>query len=718
MRKLYLALFLSMFWTSTIFAVEYQTIDGIEYELDASTNSATVTGTPSGAVVIPASVKYNNRTYNVTKITSLKSSITSLVVPEGVTTIVAQLCSYQTLLTSVTLPSTIQRIEDLAFKGCSSLISINLPEGLTYIGQYAFADCSVLPSITIPSTLTSMGDNAFQDSKNLTKIVWKAKHCVDFTSESVAPFTKAAYNSNTGDYYYYNNYTTSIEFGEEVEYIPAYLCRAFMNLSTITIPNNVKEIGQRAFLGYYRTSLYTFDSKLQSVKFGTGLEKIGAYAFVGRKGLASITIPDNCTEIGTGVFGNCDNLQNVTLGKNISIISDEVFNYDNNLNTINIYANIPPAITAKAFETYPDLKAITLNVRSGAYDAYKAANVWKDMYIQVLENDLRTFSLSVSSADESKGLTTSGGKYDEDSEILIYASPKSGYQFDKWKDGNTDNPRTVKMTGDLAFVAYFVAEPTTYTLTASSTNMTQGSVLGGGNYKAGESVTIAAIAKSGFSFTQWNDGNTDNPRTIVMNNNTTYFASFAPVAAESVKYTLTTSSTNAAQGTAYGQGTYEAGTQIAIFAVANEGFHFTQWHDGNTENPRMVTLAADAMYFANFAQDPVAPTLYDLNVAPENTTQGWTTESCAYEFGTQVMIYAHPAAGYQFDQWSDGNKDNPRFLTITAEVNLTAKFAVKSGTGVSAVNSTDTQAQKIVRDGQVYVLRGDKLYTLQGQEAK
>ena len=198
-----------------------------------------------------------------------------------------------------------------------------------------------------------MGERVFGDSQNLTKIVWNAKHCVDFTSESVAPFSRKDVNSNTGDNYYYNNYTTSIEFGEEVEYIPAYLCRAFMNISTVTIPNSVKEIGKWAFFGYYRTSLnggYTVDSKLQSVKFGTGLEKIGTHAFVARKGLTSITIPDNCTEIGTGAFANCDNLQSVTLGKNINIISDEAFYFDQNLNTINIYASTPPAITAKALK--------------------------------------------------------------------------------------------------------------------------------------------------------------------------------------------------------------------------------------------------------------------------------------------------------------------------------------------------------------------------------
>ncbi len=637
MKKIYLALFLSFLWTSTIFAVDYQTIDGIDYMLDASTNSASVTGTPPGAVTIPASVKYNNRTYNVTEITAVNNAITSLVVPDGVTTIVAGLCYEKTSLTSVTLPSTILRIEERAFAGCYSLISINLPEGLTYIGNEAFSRCSVLPTITIPSTLTSMGIRTFAESKNLGKIVWNAKHCVDFTAENVAPFTKQYNNSG----YFYNDYTSSITFGEEVEYIPAYLCCAFMNLSMVTIPNSVKEIGQWAFYGAHRRSIsdINLDSKLQSVKLGNGLEKIGSLAFAVRTGLASITIPDKCTEIGSSAFGTCSNLQTVTFGKNISIISDDAFSFDYNLNTINIYANTPPVITAKVFNGYSDLKAITLNVRSGSYDAYNAANVWKDMYIQVLENDLRTYTLSVSSADESKGLTTSGGEYDEDSEILIYASPKSGYQFSKWNDGNTDNPRTVKMTGDLSFTAQFEAA--------------------------------------------------------------------------TPKYKITVVSTNDLQGSTFGDGSYEAGTTLLIAAFAKDGYHFTQWNDGNTNNPRIVTVSADANFFASFAKDEAVPTLYELNIAPEVAAQGWTTEGCAYESGAEVMIYAHPADGFVFSQWSDGQKDNPRFITVTAEMNLTAQFVVKALTDVNAVKK-EIPAQKFIRNGQLYILRNGVIYNAQG----
>jgi hypothetical protein len=712
-----------MIWTNVALADE--TIDGITYSLNSSSSTATVTNTPSGSVVIPATVTYNNRKYNVTAITGVNSGVTTVEIPEGVTSIGG--LNSKSSLTKVVIPSTVQRIENYTFYNCPSLISVTLPEGLTYIGDYAFGKCSKLPNITIPSAVTSMGECAFRDCINLKNITWNAKHCADFTSASVAPFEiEEKYTNIKVDYR--NYYTTSITFGEEVEYIPAYLCYAFYMLSSIQIPNSVKEIGEFAFYGYIRyvnTLKYEkFDSNLKSLTFGTGLVKIGVEAFYGRSGLVSLTIPDKCTTIGAHAFKQCLNLSTITFGKSIDIIGDNAFaiGYDDvsKLKTINIYANTPPVLSSSYvfYGHHNSLIDITLNVRSNALDAYKSAAVWKDMYVQAMENDIRTFTLSVSSADESKGTTTQGGAYDEDSEILIYAAAKDGYKFSKWNDGNTENPRTVKMIGNLSFVAQF--EPfipvPAYTITTSA-NAVEGSVVGGGIYELGNQVSLAAIGNTGFHFTQWADGNTTNPRQITVTSNGSYTAQFAK---DPAKYTLTTSSTNATQGTAYGQGKYEEGTSLAIFAVANEGYHFSQWHDGNTDNPRMITVSADAMYFANFAQDPVAPSLYELTVKPANTAQGWTTEGGAYEWGKQLMVYAHPANGFVFSQWSDGNTENPRFLTITGNVDLTAQFEVGIPSGVKSTYSSEMSAptRKIVRNGQIFIEYGDKTYSSKGIEVK
>lgn len=510
MRKLYLALLLSILWAGIIVAADTNvTIDGVNYILDTSSGTAKVTSSTDGykgkTLTIPSYITYTNRTFLVNEIGESAfcvsqygshEGVVSVNLPTTITKIGKFAFSYNYSLTSIIIPTNVEKIEEKAFCGCEllisielsdrltyiganafmdckSLISINLPEGLTYIGATAFQNCSILSSITIPTTVTSIGNNAFDGCTNLKTIVWNAKHCIDFTSGDVAPFNTEykEYKGNGQGFSYYrkNEYTTSITFGNNVEYIPAYLCYNFFSLLTLDIPNSVKEIGESAFYSYFHAAnLYGEDNNLTSLSLGTGLEKIGAYAFYYRTKLSSITIPDNCTTICPYAFFACDHLSSITLGKRISTIGNYAFGarynnqsgvqrYETNINTINIYSPTPPVITHNVFDQYNDLMSITLNVRSIAIDAYKASDVWKDMYVQVMENDLRTFTLDVSSADENMGTTSAGGMFDEDSEVLIYAAAKDGYKFSKWNDDNTDNPRTVKMISDLSFVAYFEA---------------------------------------------------------------------------------------------------------------------------------------------------------------------------------------------------------------------------------------------------------------------
>ncbi|MCQ2226684.1 MAG: hypothetical protein MJZ01_02100 [Bacteroidales bacterium] len=66
-----------------------------------------------------------------------------------------------------------------------------------------------------------------------------------------------------------------------------------------------------------------------------------------------------------------------------------------------------------------------------------------------------TFSVSVTSADETMGIVSGGGSFPKDAEIIIKAEPKEGFYFFKWDDNNTENPRKVTVTKDMAFIASF-----------------------------------------------------------------------------------------------------------------------------------------------------------------------------------------------------------------------------------------------------------------------
>ena len=94
------------------------------------------------------------------------------------------------------------------------------------------------------------------------------------------------------------------------------------------------------------------------------------------------------------------------------------------------------------------------------------------------------------------------------------------------------------------------------------------------------------------------------------------------------------------------------------------------------------------------------------------------TPSTPYTLTVSENPYSYQNEGYARLLLKSGGADNPRFITVTAAVDLTAQFAVKTSTGVGTVvtDTDDPQVRKIVLDGHVYILRGDRLYSLQGQQ--
>ena len=98
------------------------------------------------------------------------TSLTSINIPDSITSIDAFVFYNCSSLTDVTIPNNVTSIGYTAFAGCSSLISINIPNNVTSIGASAFANCKKLTSITIPNSVTSISSHAFYNCSNLTNI--------------------------------------------------------------------------------------------------------------------------------------------------------------------------------------------------------------------------------------------------------------------------------------------------------------------------------------------------------------------------------------------------------------------------------------------------------------------------------------------------------------------------------------------------------------------
>jgi hypothetical protein len=67
------------------------------------------------------------------------------------------------------------------------------------------------------------------------------------------------------------------------------------------------------------------------------------------------------------------------------------------------------------------------------------------------------YAVKVVSANEQMGKAYGGGEYDGGEVVRIWGTPEVGYQFDRWNDGNTENPRSITVEGDATYTAYFKA---------------------------------------------------------------------------------------------------------------------------------------------------------------------------------------------------------------------------------------------------------------------
>jgi hypothetical protein len=134
------------------------------------------------------------------------------------------------------------------------------------------------------------------------------------------------------------------------------------------------------------------------------------------------------------------------------------------------------------------------------------------------------------------------------------------------------------------------------------------------------------------------------------------------------KYTIQIDATEG--GTVEGHnGEYKEGETVVFTAVPADGYYFTKWSDGKTDNPRTVAVYDDLTLTAQFAQYPLI-TIYASDngkVSPD--------VSGRYAPGSNVTITAKPDTDYFFAGWSDGNFDNPRTIFIeTSNVTISAEF--------------------------------------------
>ncbi len=387
---------------------------------------------------------------------------------------------------------------------------------------------------------------------------------------------------------------------------------------------------------------------------------IGSYAFEDCAGLTSVTIPNSVTSIGSSAFSFCDALTSITIPSSVTNIGNYAFSGCTSLTRVTNYAVKPQAIESSTFETYNAY----LYIPCDNFDAYDLDNNWgnfkhiecvsaeetvvtKDAVSVEPEITEAVFSMPTTTTANSYSLTISNNNvtfctltFNNQGQLSnidfsgnTLKSEIEGYQFTvTGLSAATDYGYSFKaLSKSKAVLKEYTGKFTTkaengiggsseggeyseggsgqggdneqnYTITVSSANNAQGTVVGSGSYENGKTATLVAVPSAGYKFVQWNDGNTDNPRTITVTGNATFIATFAENTNTDPQssYTITAISANNEQGTVVGGGSFAANATTVLAVVPATGYKFVSWNDGDTENPRTITVTGDAFYVATF----------------------------------------------------------------------------------------------------------------------
>lgn len=204
-----------------------------------------------------------------------------------------------TSVTTVTISQGVTSIGEYAFYQCTSLTSVTIPDSVTTIGDGAFYQCHALKVTSIPDNVTSIGEKAFYACFSLTSLtlpekLLRIRNGAFYACTSLRSITIPSRVASIGDDAFFQ-------------------CTALM---AVVINNGVTNIGNSAFKGCY---------KLSSINIPVSVTNIGRSAFDGCSALSSITIGNGVTTIGSYAFSECSSLTSVTMGNSVTNIGQFAF---------------------------------------------------------------------------------------------------------------------------------------------------------------------------------------------------------------------------------------------------------------------------------------------------------------------------------------------------------------------------------------------------------
>ena len=307
---------------------------------------------------------------------SVGQAITSIIISDGVTNIGAGAFRGCSNLTSVAISNSVTSIEDFAFGWCSGMTSITIPNSVTSIVNGAFRGCAGLTSIVVEK-----GNTIYDSRDNCNAIIETASNTLvvgcknTIIPNSVTTIGKYAFNGCSG--------MTSLEIPYSVTSIENQAFSNCSGLTSVTIPNSVTSIKNGAFGGCVNlTSIVVengntiYDSRnncnaiietasntlvvgCRNTIIPNSVISIGNSAYSGCSNMTSITIPNSITSIGVYAFNGCSGLTSIDIPSSVKSIGGGAFYGCSGLTSINI-PNSVTSIGVSAFSYCSGLTSIEI----------------------------------------------------------------------------------------------------------------------------------------------------------------------------------------------------------------------------------------------------------------------------------------------------------------------------------------------------------------------
>ena len=360
--------------------------------------------------------------------------------------------------------------------------------------------------------------------------------------------------------------------------------------------------------------------------------------------------------------------------------------------------------TQADLEKLPTIQCLAdANSPAGSYPIVLLDDGYDTTYAYTLVNGVLTvekltYTITVLSQDETMGQTFGSGTYAEGEEILIYAAPAQHYHFVKWDDDNTEISRNILVSEDATYTAIFAVNQYTITWKQDDGTLIDQTVVEYGQMPTHADPSKAATVEFTYSFAGWT------PEIVAAAGNATYTATYNSTRN---KYTITWKQDD---GTLIDQTVVEYGqvpthTTPTKLATAEFEYNFAGW------TPQVVAVKGDATYTATYSSEKRKYTITFLN--DDNSVL------CAdkWEYGATPYCEEPTKADddqytYTFAGWT------PEIVAVVEEATYTATYtATAKPEGIEDVIGSESP-RKVMIDGVFFILRGNRIYTLQGQEVR